>query len=76
MEQICYISEEQFLELLKLEEEYSWPERDDALNTLCEEFLIKPHSNAYQYVRDIQEDFDYSVIPFSEEYYNTLDIER
>lgn len=76
LEQICYIDEGQFSELLKSEEENDWPARDGALNTLRKEFGIEAQSNAYQYVKSLQADFDYSTIPYSEEYYNTLGMER
>ena len=76
LEQICYIDEGQFSELLKPEEENDWPARDAALNTLRKEFGIEAQSNAYQYVKSLQADFDYSTIPYSEEYYNTLGMER
>jgi hypothetical protein len=76
LEQICYIDEGQFSELLKSEEENGWPARDAALNTLCKEFGIEAQSNAYRYVKNLQANFDYSTIPFSEEYYDTLGIEK
>lgn len=76
LEQICYMSDGQFLELLESEKENSWAAQVDALNTLCVEFGIESQSNAYQYVRDLQVNFDYSIIPFSEEYYSVLGIER
>ena len=76
LEQICYIDEAQFSEMLKSEEENDWLARDAALNTLRKEFGIEAQSNAYQYVKIIQADFDYSTIPYSEEYYDTLGIER
>ena len=76
LEQICYIDEGQFSELLKLEEGNGWPARDAALNILCKEFGIEAQSNAYRYVKDLQANFDYSTIPFSEEYYDTLGIEK
>ncbi|MCR6546483.1 hypothetical protein [Dehalobacterium formicoaceticum] len=76
LEQICWIGERQFSELLKSEEENGWPAQDAALNTLCTEFGIEAHSNAYQYVKSLQADFDYSTIPYSKEYYDTLGIEK
>ena len=46
------------------------------MNILREEFEITDQLNAYQYVKKIQDDFEYSIIPFSKEYYITLGIER
>ncbi len=68
--------EGQFLELLKSEKENYYSEQDDALNILCTEFGIKSRPNVYQYVKYLQANFDYSIILFSEEYYNILDIEE
>lgn len=61
---------------MKSEEENSWPAQDDALNILCMEFGIEAQSDVYQYVKDLQTNFEYSKIPFSEEFYDTLGIEK
>lgn len=76
LEQICWMGEERFLELLNSEEGNSCPAQDAALNTLCTEFGIEAQPNAYKYVKSLQANFDYSTIPFSEEYYDALGIER
>jgi hypothetical protein len=76
LEQICYINEEQFLNLLKLEEDNGCAARDAALNALCTEFRTEAQPNAYQYVKSLQANFDYSTIPFSDEYYGTLGIDK
>ena len=75
LEQICWMDEENFLALLESEEN-SWLEKDVVLNILREEFGIKAQSNVYQYVKNLQVDFDYLTISFSEEYYDTLGIEK
>lgn len=75
LEQICWMDEEIFLALLKLEENGSL-EKDIALNTLCTELGIEIQSNAYQYVKSLQANFDYSTIPFSVEYYDILGVEK
>ena len=76
LEQICWVSEEQFLELLKLEEGNRDSVQEAALNILCTELGIEVNPNAYQYVKSLQANFDYSTIPFSEDYYDALGIER
>lgn len=77
LEQICWMGEIQFLELLKSEEEENrWAARDTALNTLRTEFGIEVLSNTYQYVKSLQSNFDYSTVPFIDEYYDTLGINR
>jgi hypothetical protein len=76
LEQISWMSEWQFLELLKSEEESDWAERDAALNILRTELRIGAKPNAYHHVKSLQAEFDYETIPFSKEYYDTLGIER
>lgn len=76
LEQICWMGEEQFLELLKLEEGNRYSAQKAALNILRTEFGIEVKPNAYQYVKSLQANFDYSTIPFSEDYYDALGIER
>ena len=76
LEQICWMDEGQFSELLKSNEENSWPEKDVALNILRTELGIEIQSSAYHYVKSLQANFNYSTIPYSEEYYDTLGIER
>lgn len=76
LEQICWMGEEQFLELLKLEEGNRYSAQEAALNILRTEFGIEVKPNAYQYVKSLQANFDYSTIPFSEDYYDALGIER
>lgn len=75
LEQISWMSEEQFLELLKSEDMIVNPEKDVALKVLHKALNIKPNLNTYQDVKKLQANFDYSIIPFSKEYYNTLGIE-
>lgn len=75
LEQISWMSEEQFLELLKLEEVAENLEKDIALEVLHKNLNIKANLNTYKYVKELQSNFDYSIIPFSKEYYNTLEIE-
>ncbi|MFD2115799.1 hypothetical protein [Paenibacillus yanchengensis] len=76
LEQICWMVEEQFLELLNSEDRKHCSAEEIALNALRKEFGIEIQSNAYQYVKNFQANFDYSTIPFSEEYYDTLGIEK
>ena len=75
LEQICWMDEERFLELLKAEEEIVWPKRDTALEVLRAEFAADTPENPYQSVKRLQAEFDYSKIPFSKEYYELLQTE-
>lgn len=74
LEQISYISEKQFLELLKAEEKVKNLEKEDVLKVLNKSLNISPNLNTYQDVKKLQASFDYSIIPFSKEYYSTLGI--
>lgn len=76
LEHISWMGERQFSELLKADEENGCSARDAALDTLRKELGIEVQTNAYIYVENLQANFDYSLIPFSEEYYVTLGIER
>lgn len=62
LEQICWMSQEQFLELLKSEEEAENSEKDIALEILRENLNIKANSNTYRYVKELQANFDYIAI--------------
>lgn len=74
LEQISYINEKQFLELLKSEEIVKNLEKEIALKVLDEILNISPNLNTYRDVKKLQASFDYSIIPFSEEYYSILGI--
>lgn len=74
LEQISYISEKQFLELLKSEEIVNNLEKQIALIALKESLNISPNFDTYQDVKKLQASFDHSTIPFSKEYYSILGI--
>lgn len=65
LEQICWMSEEQFTELIKSEIENSCLAKDSLLTALAKEFETEAHTNPYQYVKDLQASFDYQSILFS-----------
>lgn len=74
LEQISYINDKQFLELLKSEEIVKNLEKETALKVLSESLNISPNLDTYRCVKSLQENFDHSIIPFSKEYYSTLEI--
>ena len=73
LEQICWMDEERFWELMKAEEEVIWPRRDAARQILRAEFAADAPANPYQSVKRLQAEFDYSKIPFSKECYELLE---
>jgi len=76
LEQISWLSEEQFSELLKSDNRDNFLLENVEVNALCKEFGIQVQLNVYSLVKNFQASFDYSIIPFSEEYYDTLGIEK
>ena len=60
LEQISYISEKQFLELLKPDEIVNNLEKGVVLKALNESLNISPNLNTYKDVKKLQASFDYS----------------
>ena len=60
------------------EEEYKWfliscpitAEQQEVLDTLRNTFHLTPMENAFSYVKELQAEFDYSSIPYTEDYYD------
>lgn len=82
LSQIWWMTEEQFRNLLAEDAAASWPgseeyfaKKDAALAKIAEAFGIAP-IEPYARVKALQEAFDPSVLRFSDEYYDTLGIER
>ena len=72
LEGISYTDENHFYQLVQAEEDAGYLAREDALDTLRLEFGMDAHINAYQYVKRLQADFDYTTIPFSDAYYEAV----
>lgn len=82
LSQIWWMSEERFRDLLAEDSAASWPgseayfeKKDAALGKIAETFGIVP-AEPYERVKALQTAFDPGVLQFSEEYYDTLGIER
>ncbi len=76
VEQIGWMSKEKFEEHLKNEKMNQTEEQIKVLQTLKEEFNILPMEDPFGYVKELQKDFDGSLIEYSDEYYEILGIER
>ena len=61
--------------LLEEERQADWPERDAALEAVAGAFSLEP-ADPYDAVKALQGAFDPSVLRFSDEYYDTLGLER
>lgn len=76
VEQIIWMGKEQFDQHLKNEQAI----RTDAQNEVLQQLRIKlgilPIEKPYEYVKELQKDFDNSKIEYSDEYYDILGIER
>ncbi len=49
------------------------PEQQALLDTIRDTFGLTPMENAFGYVKQLQREFDLSQIPYTEEYYETVD---
>ena len=76
VEQIIGWTKEQFVEFLKSSDNAFVSNQADVLEKLKDELKIEPRENVYEYVKNIQANFDDSKIEYIEEYYDTLGLEN
>lgn len=76
VEQIIGWSKEQFEDFLVSEDNVKSPDQERVLEKLKDVLKLKSMENPYEYVKAVQEQFDDSKIKFSNEYYDTLGLER
>ena len=76
VEQISWMSKEKFEEHVNDEIKLQTNEHKQILQLLKEEFNLTLIENPYEYVKQLQANFDNSKIEYSDEYYETLGIER
>ena len=76
IEQVIWMNKEQFEKHLQSEEANRTDEQKKLLRYLEIELGLSPIENPYEYVKDIQSDFDSSGIQYSNEYYDTLGIDN
>ena len=75
IEQIIWMTEEQFLSFLSEEWAIASPEKRNTLKIIEEQLELTPMKKPFTYVKQLQASFDYSHIQYAPEYYETLDIE-
>ena len=75
VEQIVWMSKEQFATHLCNEAVGLTEEQKHILDTISRAFSLTAMKDPYEYVRQIQSEFDGSRIQFSEEYYDILGLE-
>lgn len=76
IEQIIWMRKEQFEQHLKNEQALRTDARNAALQQLRIKLGIVPIDDPYEYVKELQKNFDSSKIKYSDEYYDFLGIER
>lgn len=76
VEQIVGWSKEQFEDFLHSEDNAIFPEQKTVLDKIQKELKLTPMENPYEYVKAVQEQHDDSKIKFSNDYYDTLGLER
>ncbi len=76
VEQIIGWSKAQFEEFLYSENNVMLPEQKEVLNRIQAELKLIPKENPYEYVKSVQEQYGDCKIKFSNEYYDTLGLER
>ena len=76
VEQIIGWSKEQFEDFLHSDDNAVLPEQKDVLDKMQLELKLTPMENPYEYVKAVQEQHDDSKIKFSNDYYDTLGLER
>ena len=76
IEQIVWESKEQFEQHIKEEQATRTKAQDIVLQQLKSKMNIIPIDNPFEYVKEVQKNFDSSKIEYSDEYYDVLGIER
>lgn len=75
VEQIIMWTEEQFKEFLTSDYNAFMQGQQEVLDTITEKLKLEPMAAPYQYVKQLQAQFDDSKIKFTDEYYDVLGLE-
>lgn len=76
VEQIVWMNKEQFEQHLQDEKDIRTPEQSILLEMLRRKLQLSLMENPFEYVKELQAEFDNSMIQYSDEYYEVLGIER
>lgn len=76
VEQIAWMSREQFDANMAEEMQITVPGRDDTLRAIAEKLALSSMPDPYGYVKQLQSQFNPSGIAFTDEYYDVLGIEK
>ncbi len=78
IEQIIHFSKSEFEKFCEddgSDLEYQTKQKE-VLDVIAEEFNLTPMENTYEHVKQVQKNFDESAIQYSDEYYDSLGLER
>lgn len=79
LQQIIWWDKKRFEDFVNSTEEQEYrvrPEVQGVLSTIRKGIDITPIDTPFEYIKDLQSNFPYEQIPFTNEYYDTLGIER
>lgn len=76
VEQIIWMNQEQFAQHVQQEQAVQTKEQQTLLQTLRQELELSPMENPFEYVKDVQKDFDAGKIRYSNDYYDVLGLDR
>ena len=79
LQQIIWWDKKRFEDFVNSPEEQEYrvrPEVQGILSTIRKGIDITPIDTPFEYIKDLQSNFPYEQIPFTNEYYDTLGIER
>lgn len=76
IEQIVVMDQAQFDQHIQEEKRQQTPQQRETLALLQRQFGLTPIEDPYGYVKALQANFDGGLIPYSDDYYDTLGLER
>lgn len=79
LQQVIWWDKKRFDNFVNRPEEQEYKNRSEVksvLNTICKEMDVALIDTPFEYIKDLQKNFLYEQIPFTNEYYDTLGIER
>lgn len=76
IEQIFMWDKKQFMDFIVSEDNEILPKQKEILDQIQKIFKLEPMDDPFEYVKEIQSNFDASKIEFSNDYYDTLGLAR
>ncbi len=79
LQQIIWWTKAMYNSFVNSPDEIRWknsPQVQSVLNEISDKLDLSPLENPFDYVKNIQKDFDYGKIVFSNEYYDTIGLPR